>query len=100
MKNYSMYIILALMVVAMYLLVFMPQQRARKKKEDSLSKLKAGDRVITIGGIYARVESIEQNSLLLTVEPGGMLMRVSPKAIAVFPEDIPDSISTENGGVT
>ena len=98
MKNYTMYIILALMVVAMYLLVIMPQQRARKKKEDSLSKLKAGDRVITIGGIYARVETIEPNSLLLTVEPGGMLMRVSPKAIAVFPEDIPASIGKENGG--
>ena len=98
MNNYFMYLILALMVAAMYFLVFLPQQRARKKRDDGLSSLKAGDRVITIGGIYASVQAVEPNSILLAVEPGGMLMRVSPKAIAVFPEDIPDSIGKEDGG--
>lgn len=89
MKQYTMYIVLAVMLVLMYVLVILPQQRAAAKKNASLDKLKAGDRVITIGGIYATVQELEQDSLLLAIEPSGALMRVSPKAIAVFPEDIP-----------
>jgi len=36
-----------------YVMLILPQQRQRKKLQEMLSTLKAGDKVITNGGIYA-----------------------------------------------
>lgn len=58
---------LALMFAIMYFMVIMPQQRQRKKMQAMLSALKAGDKVITNGGIYGTISGIDGDSVLLKI---------------------------------
>src|SRR2546426_645688 len=46
---------LGLMFAIMYFMVIMPQQRQRKKTQEMLGALKAGDKIITNGAIDAAV---------------------------------------------
>lgn len=58
---------LALMFAIMYFMVIMPQQRQRKKMQAMLAALKAGDKVITSGGIYGTVNGIDGDSIILKI---------------------------------
>lgn len=58
---------LALMFAIMYFMVIMPQQRQRKKMQALLSSLKAGDKVVTNGGIYGTISGIDGDSVLLKI---------------------------------
>ena len=57
---------MALMFVAMYFLIIRPQQKKQKEHQAMLSKLAAGDEVVTAGGILGRI--IEVGDQFLTVE--------------------------------
>ncbi len=56
---------LGLMFPIMYFMVIMPQQRQRKKVQAMLADLKAGDKIITSGGIYGTVNGIDGDSVIL-----------------------------------
>ena len=60
---------LGLMFAIMYFMVIMPQQRQRKKVQAMLAELKAGDKVITNGGIYGTINSIDGDSVILKICP-------------------------------
>ena len=40
------------MVVIFYFLLYRPQQKAKKARDEMLSSLKVGTKIITAGGIY------------------------------------------------
>ena len=58
---------LAAVVVIFYFLLILPQQRQRKRHEQMLGGLKAGDRVVTQGGIYGTVVGIKENVVHLRI---------------------------------
>ncbi len=58
---------LGLMFAIMYFLVIMPQQRQRKKMQAMLAELKAGDKIITSGGIYGTINGIDGDSVILKI---------------------------------
>jgi preprotein translocase subunit YajC len=74
---------LGLMFAIMYFLVIMPQQRQRKKMQAMLAELKAGDKIITSGGIYGTINGIDGDSVILKIsgEPQ-VKIRVARAAIA------------------
>ena len=74
---------LGLMFAIMYFMVIMPQQRQRKKTQEMLGALKAGDKVITNGGIYGTISGIDGDSAILKIasEPQ-VKIRVARAAIA------------------
>lgn len=74
---------LALMFAIMYFMVIMPQQRQRKKMKAMLAAIKAGDKVITNGGIYGTISGIDGDSAILKIsnEPQ-VKIRISRAAIA------------------
>ena len=69
------YIIIFLVVIFVMFYFFMirPQRKRQKEHEELLSQLRSGDRVITAGGIYGRVESVDQDSVVLRVESGATM---------------------------
>jgi preprotein translocase subunit YajC len=74
---------LALMFGIMYLLVILPQQRQRKKTQELLSALKAGDKVITNGGIYGTINGIDGDAVILKISSEPQVkIRVARAAIA------------------
>jgi len=74
---------LALMFAIMYFMVIMPQQRQRKKMRAMLDALKAGDKVITNGGIYGTISGIDGDSAILKISSEPQVkIRISRAAIA------------------
>src|ERR1700720_3553500 len=74
---------LGLMFAIMYFMVIMPQQRQRKKVQAMLAELKAGDKVITSGGIYGTVNGIDGDSVILKISAEPQVkIRIARAAIA------------------
>ena len=54
-----------LMVVFMYLLVFLPESKKRKKLQKQVESLKQGDKVITLGHIVGTIEFIGEKTIYI-----------------------------------
>jgi len=48
-----------------YLLLIRPQQRKQKELQSTIAQLKAGDRVITTGGIVGKITEVRDTSFLI-----------------------------------
>ena len=48
-----------------YFLIIVPQRKRQKALQDMVATLKAGDRIITSGGIIATVTAVRERSLLV-----------------------------------
>lgn len=63
-------LIMLLMFGGMYFLIIAPQRKKQKAQEAMISKLKQGDRVVSIGGIYGQVLSVKEQIVTLKVADG------------------------------
>ena len=52
-----------LILVVFYFLLIMPQQRQRKKQQEMIAALKAGDKVVVLGGIHGVITRLRDNTL-------------------------------------
>jgi len=50
-----------------YLLVFRPQQKKAKQHRELLNNLKAGDRVVTTGGLHGKITGLADNIVTLEI---------------------------------
>ncbi len=58
---------LILLFVIFYFLLIRPQQKHQKKRQELLSSLQKGDRVVTIGGIHGLIRDINDDVLTVRV---------------------------------
>jgi len=58
---------LALMFGAMYFLLIAPQRKKQKAHEKMLTELKAGDEVVTAGGIYGTITSVKDDRFVVRI---------------------------------
>ena len=65
-----------LLLVVMYVIMILPENRRRKKYQSMLDNLKVNDKVVTRGGIVAKVISIndEKNEVVLETGPDRVRM--------------------------
>ena len=68
MKSVGSYLPMIVIVVAMILIMIIPQRKRDKKMREMLEGVKAGDNIKTIGGIYGKVVSVKED--LVTIETG------------------------------
>ena len=61
----SMFIMLGVMVVVMYLFLYRPQKMQQKKEAEMRNSLEIGDEVTTIGGIIGRVIAIKEDTFVM-----------------------------------
>jgi preprotein translocase subunit YajC len=64
-----------------YFLMIRPQRTRMRRHQALMSELQVGDEVQTIGGIYGRIESLDEETAVLGTEGGGRL-RVARRALA------------------
>lgn len=69
-----------LIVGVFYFLVIAPANKQRRQTEEMLNALKKGDRVLTSGGIYGTVQSIEPTVVHLRIAEN-VKVKVSRSAI-------------------
>ena len=48
-----------------YLLLIRPQQRKQRELQSTIAQLKAGDRVVTTGGIVGKITEVRDTSFLI-----------------------------------
>lgn len=53
------------MIGAMYLLIIRPQKKKEKEEKKMRENLQIGDEILTIGGIYGRVISLKEDSIVI-----------------------------------
>lgn len=63
----STIIMFGLIFVIFYFMIIRPQQRRSKEREQMLSAVKKGDKVVTAGGIHGTVIGVEDKSLLVQI---------------------------------
>ena len=56
-----------IMVAIFYFLLYRPQKNAQKRRMSMLDSLKAGNRVMTIGGIYGTIVAIADTKVELKI---------------------------------
>ncbi len=86
-SQWGMIIFLVLMVAVFYFLMIRPQQKRAKEQRQMTENLQKGNRVITAGGIYGTIDSLNEDSVVIKTE-GGTLLRVARGSVAVRREDM------------
>ena len=72
--NWLGLIVIALVFFSMiYFLMIRPLRQREKQHDQLVEELQRGDRVITAGGMYGQIESIDEDSVVLRVESGAMV---------------------------
>jgi preprotein translocase subunit YajC len=74
-------VFMVLLFGVFYFLIIRPQRKRQQEHQELTENLKPGDRVITIGGIYGRIESVREDSIVIKVESGATL-RIAKNGIA------------------
>lgn len=72
---------LILIFAIFYFLLIMPQQRRQKKWQHMLGELKAGDKVVTSGGLRGTIISLRDDALQLRVPPDNLRIEISRSAV-------------------
>ena len=61
---------LVLIAVVFYLLLIRPQRKRVRQQQALVESIAAGDRVVTIGGVHATVQSVDGETIRLEIAPG------------------------------
>lgn len=56
---------MVLIIGVFYVLLIRPQQARQRKLQQTISELKAGDKIITSGGVIGTITSVKETSLLI-----------------------------------
>jgi preprotein translocase subunit YajC len=54
-----------LIIGVFYVLLIRPQQARQRKLQQTISELKAGDKIITTGGVIGTITSVKETSLVI-----------------------------------
>ncbi len=60
-----MVIYLVVIFGAMYLLMIRPQRKKQKEEKKMRENLQVGDEIVTIGGLYGRVISLKEDTIVM-----------------------------------
>jgi preprotein translocase subunit YajC len=68
--GYEGIIMLVIMFAIFYFLLIRPQQKRAKQHKELVESLKAGDLVVTAGGIHGKVVAVQENVVTLEIATG------------------------------
>ena len=69
-------------VVVMYFFMIRPQVKKQKDEAKFRAEIQKGDKVITLGGIHAKVLEINEDTLLVQAEGGSSKFKINKTSIA------------------
>lgn len=78
-------IMIALMIIVFYFFIIRPQSQQAKKEQEYRDGLKAGDRVMTAGGMHVTVVSTDATNAQVEVAPGTRI-KVAKASLQPIPE--------------
>lgn len=93
-------LMIVLLFGVMYFMMIRPQQKKRREAEQMQSSIGAGDEVVTIGGLYGTVTSVDDETVMLEVAPGVQTRYARPAIARVVKpvervEAVPDEVDVD-----
>jgi len=82
MAKYGIFVFLIAIFALFYFVMIRPQRKRQKEHQQMMSELQKGDRVVTAGGIYGTIDSLNEDTAVIKVE-GGTTLRVARGSLAV-----------------
>jgi preprotein translocase subunit YajC len=79
--GFGMFIPMVLIFVVFYFLLIMPQKKRQRELQEKIASLKAGDRIVTTGGIIGKISEVRETSLLIRSADKSML-EIARSAVA------------------
>ncbi|MBE6312559.1 MAG: preprotein translocase subunit YajC [Bacteroidales bacterium] len=86
-QQYSGIIMFALIFLVFWLFMIRPQQKKQKEIQKAREAIKAGDKVITSGGIYAKVKEVKENAFILEIAEN-VRIKIDKNSVYACPEDL------------
>ncbi|HZO48743.1 MAG TPA: preprotein translocase subunit YajC [Gaiellaceae bacterium] len=88
MNGGSLIILLALFAV-LWLVMIRPQRARQQRQQQMLEAIEPGDEVLTVGGLYGIVQSIDEEGDLIVEIAEGIHVRIARRSVAtvVKPEE-------------
>jgi preprotein translocase subunit YajC len=77
----GMLVLMVPFLAIMYFLIYLPQQRQRKKMQEMHAALKNGDKVVTTAGIYGTINGLDGETVILKIADN-VKIRIARAAIA------------------
>ena len=87
-NNYSFLIMMVVIFAIMWLFMIRPQQKKQKELQNFRNQITIGTEIITAGGIYGKVTSIDETNNILIVEVSkGVTIRVDRNSVFKSAQD-------------
>lgn len=58
---------IVLMGVIFYFLLYRPQKKEQQRRQELLSNLKKGERIVTIGGLYGTITALDDKTVTIKI---------------------------------
>ncbi len=81
-------VFMVLIFVVFYFFMIRPQTKRQKEIKKQREALKAGDRVVTTGGIYGKIREIKDDNTMLIEIAENVRVKVDKNSVFVSPEDL------------
>lgn len=88
----EMLFLMGLMFVIFYFLLIRPQQKRNKEHQQMVQNLKAGDRIITAGGLYGRVTGVADNTLTVEIAEK-VRVKINRSSVSMLVPSNPQAVS-------
>lgn len=77
---------IVLIIAVFYFLLIRPQQQRQRQLQETISNLKAGDRVVTTGGVIGIITTVRDTSFLIR-SADKTILEIARSAIAGIDEE-------------
>lgn len=77
---------MVLIIAVFYLLLIRPQQKRQRELQETIAQLKAGDRIVTTGGVIGTITSVKDTSFLIRSAEKSIL-EIARSAVAGVDEE-------------
>jgi preprotein translocase subunit YajC len=73
---------LVLIIVVFYFFMIRPQMKKAKETKKYIEALKAGDKILNIGGIYGTIQKMNEDGTIIIAVEDGTKMKISKNAVS------------------
>lgn len=77
---------MVLIIAVFYMLLIRPQQKRQRQLQETIAQLKAGDRIVTTGGVIGTITTVREASFLIRSADKSIL-EIARSAVAGIDEE-------------
>jgi len=82
MGDYSTLLMFGMIAIVFYFFMIRPQMKKQKEQKKFKESVKKGDKIVTIGGIHAKIKDVNETTVMIETD-GGAKMRIEKTAISM-----------------